>query len=64
MKVTVEDYMRDERWEFESHEAAVAWLGENREATLFSARSDGTVDCWEPNSSRPIARIIQMEATH
>ncbi len=61
MKVTVEDYTRDEQREFASSEAAVAWLRTNREATLFSPRSDGVIDCWEPNSSRPIARIIQME---
>ena len=58
MTVTVEDYTRDERWEFASHDAAVAWLRANREATLFSPRSDGIIDCWEPNSSRPIARIM------
>ncbi len=63
MKVTVEDYTRDERREFASRDAAEAWLRANREVTLFSLHSDGLIDCWEPNSNRPIARIIQMEAT-
>ena len=63
MKVTVEDYTRDERREFASSDAAVAWLRANREAIVFSPCADGVIDCWEPNSNRPIARIMQMEVT-
>lgn len=63
MKVTVEDYLRDERWVFESPDAAVTWLKENQKATLFSPHSDGVIDCWEPHSSRPVARITQMDVT-
>ena len=63
MKVTVEDYTRDERREFASSSAAVAWLRANREATVFSLYAAGVIDCWEPNSNRPIARIIRMDVT-
>lgn len=58
MKTVVEDYMQDDRRDFASRDAAEAWLRENRGVTVFSPRSDGIIDCCEPNSSRPIARII------
>ena len=61
MKVTVEDYTRDERREFASSGAAVSWLMENRGAVVFSPCAVGVIDCWAPNSNRPIARIMQTE---
>lgn len=63
MTVTVEDYTRDERREFASRDAAVSWLRENREAVVFSPCAVGVIDCWAPNSNRPVARIMQTEVT-
>jgi hypothetical protein len=58
MAVTVADYSRDSLREFASYEAAQEWLKIERDATIFSRRSDGVIECWSPDSSRPVARIL------
>ena len=63
MTVTVEDYTRDKQREFASSDAAVVWLRENRDAIVFSPHIDGVIDCWEPNSNRPVARIMETKVT-
>jgi len=61
MTVTVADYSRDSLREFVSCDAAQEWLKLERRVTRFFRRSDGVVECWNPDSKRPVARILPPE---
>ena len=63
MAVIVKDYTQDNQQIFATVEAAKFWLSESRGVMVFSPRSDGVIECWASNTSRPVARLLPAEVT-